>query len=145
MLEQTAEVITVSPEGTWVRAVESSGCGTCGGQGCSTRRIAEIFQDRPRGFVVQSSLPLEPGDRVVVGIAPGSVLSGAVRAYGLPLVAMLAGALMANTLFPGDGPAAAGLVAGGMFGWLAVRGSRVHRPVVLRRVDAISIQMKSCK
>ncbi|PKO73185.1 MAG: Fis family transcriptional regulator, partial [Betaproteobacteria bacterium HGW-Betaproteobacteria-17] len=42
MLEQTAEVIKASPDGLWVRAVEPSGCGTCGGQGCASRRIAEL-------------------------------------------------------------------------------------------------------
>ncbi|MCA1979813.1 MAG: SoxR reducing system RseC family protein, partial [Thiobacillus sp.] len=98
MLEQTAEVIAVAPEGAWVRAVESSGCGTCGGQGCSTRRIAELFRGAPRGFLVDSDVPLAEGERVVVGIEEGSVLSGAVRAYGLPLAAMLAGALLAQAV-----------------------------------------------
>lgn len=145
MLEQSAEVIDVGPQGAWVRAVESSGCGTCGGHGCSTRRLAEIFQRRPRGFLVESTLPLAPGERVVVGIAPGSVLTGALRAYGLPLATMLGGALLAQSVMPGDGPATAGLVAGGVLGWSLARGSRAQRPVVLRRDDSHPIQLKSFK
>ncbi len=136
MLEQTAEVIDVAPQGIRVRAVESSGCGSCGGQGCSTRRIAEMFRRAPCGFLVDSTLPLAPGDRVIVGIAPGSVLAGAWRAYGMPLAAMLSGAVLAQAVAPGDGPALVGLLMGGMAGVLAVRGSRGRRPQVLRHENS---------
>jgi sigma-E factor negative regulatory protein RseC len=133
MLEQTARVIRTAPEGVWVQAVEPSGCGTCGGQGCSSRRIAELFQRKPRHFLVDCDLALAPGDRIVVGITHGSVLRSALRLYGLPLVLMLAGALLAQALQPGDGPALAGMLAGGLAGWLAARGGQTRRPVVLRR------------
>jgi sigma-E factor negative regulatory protein RseC len=135
MLEQTAEVIKTASDGVWVQAVEPSGCGTCAGQGCSSRRIAELFQRSPRHFLVDCDLSLSPGDRVVIGVAEGSVLKSALRAYGLPLGLMLAGALLAQAIQPGDGPALAGVLLGGLTGWLAVRGGRVARPVVLRRED----------
>ncbi len=135
MIEQTAEVTKTASDGVWVQAVEPSGCGTCGGQGCSSRRIAELFQRSPRQFRVDCDLALSPGDRVVVGIAKGSVLKSALRAYGLPLVLMLAGALLAQALMPGDGPAVIGMLIGGLMGWLAARSGRVALPVVLRRED----------
>ena len=135
MLEQTAQVTRTAPEGIWVQAVEPSGCGACGGQGCSSRRIAELFQRKPRHFLVDCDLSLAPGDRVVVGIAKGSVLRSALRVYGLPLALMLAGALLAQALAPGDGPALAGMLLGGLVGWLAARGGRAARPMVLRRED----------
>jgi len=133
MLEQSAEVTKTASDGVWVRAVEPSGCGTCGGQGCSARRIAELFQRKPRHFLVDCELSLSPGDRVVVGIADGSVLKSALRAYGWPLGLMLAGALLAQALQPGDGPALVGMLLGAAAGWLVVRGGRASRPVVLRR------------
>jgi sigma-E factor negative regulatory protein RseC len=142
MLEQTAEVVAVVPGGARVQAVESSGCGTCGGRGCSTRRLAELFRRAPQGFLVDSALPLAPGDRVVVGIEEGRVLTGALRAYGVPLLAMLGGALLAGALVPGDGPAVAGLLAGGALGWAVGRGGRTERPRVLRREGDISIQLE---
>lgn len=135
MLEQTAEVTRTASDGVWVQAVESSGCGTCGGQGCSTRRLAELFQRKSRHFRVDSDLALTPGDRVIVGIADGSVLRSAWLAYGLPLVLMLAGALLAQAVQPGDGPALIGMLLGGVFGWLISRGGRAPCPVVLRRED----------
>lgn len=133
MLEQTAEVVKTAADGIWVQAVEPSGCGTCGGQGCASRRIAEMFQRKPRHFLVDCDLSLAPGDRIVVGIARGSVLRSALRAYGLPLGLMLAGALLAQAVLPGDGPAVVGMLLGGVAGWLAARGGRAARPVVLRR------------
>ena len=142
MLEQTAEVIKTAADGIWVQAVEPSGCGTCGGQGCSTRRIAELFQRKPRHFLVDCDLSLAPGDRVVVGIARGSVLNSALRVYGLPLALMLAGALLSQAVQPGDGSALLGLLLGGLVGWLAARGGRTARPVVLRREDNNLFRMR---
>jgi sigma-E factor negative regulatory protein RseC len=141
MLEQTAEVTRTASDGVWVQAVEPSGCGTCGGQGCSSRRIAELFQRKPRQFLVDCDLALAPGDRVVVGIAQGSVLKSALRVYGLPLALMLAGALLAQAIQAGDGAALIGTLIGGATGWLASRGGRTGRPVVLRREDGILFQV----
>ncbi len=142
MLEQTAEVVKTAADGIWVQAVEPSGCGTCGGQGCASRRIAEMFQRKPRHFLVDCDLSLAPGDRVVVGIARGSVLRSALRAYGLPLGLMLAGALLAQAVQPGDGPAVVGMLLGGLAGWLVSRGGRAARPVVLRREDVKLFHMR---
>jgi len=141
MLEQTAEVVHAVSDGVWVQAVEPSGCGTCGGQGCSSRRIAELFQRKHRNFLVECDLALAPGDRVVIGIAKGSVLRSAVRAYGIPLALMLAGALLAQAIRPGDGAAVLGMLIGGMVGWPLARSGRTARPVVLRREDGIPFQV----
>lgn len=142
MLEQTAQVIRTAPDGVWVQAVEPSGCGTCGGEGCSSRRIAELFQRKPRHFLVDCDLALAPGERIVVGIANGSVLKSALRLYGLPLVLMLAGALLAQAVQPGDGPALAGMLLGGLAGWLAARGGQTQRPMVLRRENDNLFRMR---
>jgi sigma-E factor negative regulatory protein RseC len=133
MLEQSARVVEASPEGVWVEAVEPSGCGTCGGQGCSSRRIAELLQRRPRRYRVDSDLELAAGERVVVGIAEGSVLRAALRGYGVPLLLMLAGALLADALWPGDLSAVAGMLAGGLLGWTGLRGRAAPLPMVVRK------------
>ncbi len=71
----------------------------------------------------------------MVGIADGSVLKAALRAYGLPLGLMLTGALLAQSLQPGDGPALTGMLLGGAVGYLVARMGRTARPIVLRRED----------
>lgn len=142
MLEQTAEVTRTASDGVWVQAVEPSGCGVCEGQGCSSRRIAELFQRKPRQFQVDCDLSLSPGDRVIVGIADGSVLKSALRVYAWPLGLMLAGALVAQSVDPGDGSAVFGLILGGVAGWVVARSGRVARPVVLRREDVKPVHVK---
>jgi sigma-E factor negative regulatory protein RseC len=136
VLEQHARVVTTSQDAVWVEAIEPSGCGTCGGSGCSTRQIAELFQRGPRHFRVDSAFDLKPGERVVVGVPDGSVLKIAFRMYGLPWLMILAGALFAHGLAPGDGIAVLGALAGAVLAWLWNRGGPSLRPVVVRRDDA---------
>jgi sigma-E factor negative regulatory protein RseC len=142
MLEQTVEVMKTASDGIWVQAVEPSGCGTCAGQGCSSRRIAELFQRKPRLFLVDCDLALSPGDRAVVGIANGSVLKSALRAYGQPLALMLAGALLSQVFVVGDGSALIGVLLGGVANWLLAHNSQAARPVVLRREEDMIHLMK---
>ena len=139
MLEQTVEVIKTASDGIWVQAVEPSGCGTCAGQGCSSRRIAELFQRKPRLFRVDCDLALALCERAVVGIANGSVLNAALRAYGQPLALILAGALLSQAITPGDGPALLGALMGAAASWVWARNSQAARPVVLRREEMIHL------
>ena len=55
---------------------------------------------------------------------------------------MLAGALAAEAVAPGDGPALIGMLLGGFAGWLAARGRKTQRPVVLRREDDNLFRMR---
>lgn len=142
MLEQTAIVVRAEPAGVWVEAVEPSGCGTCGGQGCGSRRLAEVFQRGARHFQVDSALALHAGDRVIVGIADGILLASAMRLYGIPLAAMLAGALLVQSIWPGDFSAAAGLLAGGVLGTWGARGGQAARPRVLRHESEAMVMKK---
>lgn len=143
MLEQHARVVQSSGQGIWVEAMEPSGCGVCGGQGCASRRIAELFQRGPRHYPVESQLPVSPGDKVIVGIPEGSLLRNAFFLYGMPLMLILGGALLLQLWFPGDLGAVTGAVLGvfvaGAFIALASRKRRSAQPVVLRRLVSASI------
>ena len=139
-VEQSARVVSVGAGSVLVEPVEpEGGCGACGGKGCGTRRLAELFSRRPRNFRADSELSLQPGDRVVVGVAEGAVLAAALRLYGLPLAAMLAGALAAEAWWGGDLAALAGFAAGGVLA-VAVRGRQGTRPVVLRQETLLPIK-----
>lgn len=148
MLEQRARVVQSSKPGVWVEALEPDGCGVCEGQGCASRRLAELFQRTPRQYPVTSRLPVLPGDSVMVGIPEGRLLRSALYLYGMPLGLIMGGALLLQAWFPGD----AGAVAGSLIGIVAAgvliaSSSRKHRadtqPVVIRRLIRASIVEES--
>lgn len=147
MLEQPARVIESSEAGIWVEPVAPSGCGVCAGQGCASRQLAEFFQRRPRRYRVQSILPLSVGDHVVVGLPDGSLLRSVFLFYGLPLVFILAGAVIAQLWRPGDAAAVSGALVGGCVAWglmfITRTGRGVHaRPEILRCEQLIAIPSK---
>lgn len=141
MLEQHARVVHSSGEDVWVKATEPSACGVCAGQGCTSRRIAELFQRLPRQYQVESRFPVSPGDNVIVGMPEGSVLRSALYLYGMPLLLMMGGALLAQLGWAGDGGAVAGAVLGLLMAGALIT-VRPHstltsvRPVIIRRSQA---------
>jgi len=78
----------------------------------------------------------------VIGIAEGSVLRAALRSYGVPLLLMLLGALLAQWFWPGDLAAVAGMLIGGLAGWAGLRKSTASLPVVLRKESTDGIWLK---
>ena len=120
--------------------------GSCGGcmsaalcgvkSGGTSRRIVA------RRFSLVNDVGLRVGERVVVGIAPATLLKASAVAYALPVVLMLVAAIVAQRLGGGgDGIGALGGLAGflaglGLARWRANR--MVRRgdltPSFLRRV-----------
>ena len=142
-IEGVARVVAEDGGMVWLEPEPTGSCGGCMSaaicghkSGSTSRRLAA------RRFALPNEYGLRPGDRVVVGIAHGSVLRSALRIYGLPLGLMLAGALIAQAIAPGDASAVAGMLVGGLAGGLVARGGRAARPVVLRREDDKRIHMR---
>lgn len=137
MLEQHARVVHSSEQGVWVKASDPTGCGVCAGEGCASRRIAELFQQKPRQYQVESSFPLTVGDEVIIGLKEGSLLRSALFLYGLPLVSIMAGAVSAQWSGGGDAGALAGALLGLLLSgtWIIRRytPNLVDRPSVIRR------------
>lgn len=144
MLEQHARVVSSVGAEVRVEAIEPEACGVCAGEGCASRRLAELFQRRPRQFPVACHLSLAPGDKVIVGIRDGSVLRSAVYMYGLPLMGLIGGALLLQVWFPGDAGAIVGAVAGlaaaAMYlAFTKQTGSLSQQPVVIRRLVEVAV------
>jgi len=85
---------------------------------------------------------------VIVGVADGMLLRGALLAYLLPLMLLFAGAILGQTAFAsaGEEPIVLSALAGLGLGFLAVRAlSRRfqndirYQPVVLRRAVATTV------
>lgn len=88
--------------------VESGGCGRCHEEGgCGGQNLTQMFCSGPKTYRVENSAGAEVGDHVTVAVTAGSVRRTANFAYGLPLLATIAGATLGMAL-AGDVGAMAG-------------------------------------
>lgn len=141
MIETRARVLSVRDGMAWVEASTEGGCGLCGGGtsgGCGAAGIARLFQWRRRtGYCVGNAVAARPGELVMVGTEDGVLLHAAMRAYGIPLLALLAGAF-AGSHFGADVHAALGGL-GGLALSLLIRGNNARAiPVIIRRLDGMA-------
>jgi sigma-E factor negative regulatory protein RseC len=147
VIEEQARVAETGDGYAWVEIQRRSACGSCQvNTHCGTAALAKFWSGRSVRTRALSKLPLQPGDEVIVGLADGVLLRGALLAYLLPLALLLAGALLGKAAFAGAGEELV-ILSGALglgLGFLAVRVmSRRFRedirfqPVVLRRVGNI--------
>ena len=146
MIEEPAVVVEAGAGYAWVETRRRSACGACSAsEGCGTAALARAWGERRARVRAISTLPLRPGDAVIVGLAEGALLRGSLLVYLLPMVLLLAGALLGQTAFAGAGeePVILSGAVGLGLGFLAARvASRRLRsdarfqPVVVRRLAA---------
>lgn len=145
MIEERAVVVEASAGHVWVETQRRSACGACSaGEGCGAATLAKVWSGRRTRIRVLSELSLQPGDEVIVGLAEGALLRGAIWVYLLPLALLLAGALLGQAVFASAGEepvvllGALGLGLGFLI--LRLRSQRFQndarlQPVVLRRLS----------
>lgn len=88
MLEQQALVIRTDGQKVFIQSLQGSACGHClQRQSCATTHYAGLLPDRE--MALSSPLPLQAGDRVIVGILENQLLRASLIMYLLPLVILL--------------------------------------------------------
>lgn len=94
MIEAQAVVVAVERGLARVRISDrQDGCGRCDEPGgCRSVRIAHAFKAPEEEFRVPDTLGLQAGDRVLVRMADGAPLRGAMVSYGLGAVLLVVGA-----------------------------------------------------
>lgn len=101
--------------------VDDRGCGRCNEPGgCGGKNIGTLLCGTSRIVQALNSQQHRVGDRVRVSVLDGSLRYSATYAYGFPLLALLAGALLGSALV-GEFGAIAGATAGLVVGWLGLR------------------------
>jgi len=148
MIEETARVVEVGPDGVWVETTRQSSCSSCSSKsGCGTATLGKVMGQKSSRIRVLGELQVEVGDQVVIGINDGALVRGSLAVYMVPLLGLIAGAIFGQWLAvqleaaPEIGEAvlgSAGLLAG--LGWLRIFSRRVsasedYQPVLLRRVE----------
>lgn len=97
MIEELAVVVDIDEHQVWVSSCAQSACVGCQQKSsCTTQALDSSFKKRP--VLIMSDLNLKIGDTVLLAIDEKHVLSAAFSMYLLPLLALLAGAGIAQTL-----------------------------------------------
>ena len=150
MIEERAVVAEAGIGYAWVEIQRQSACGTCqASSGCGSAALAKVWGVRSVRTRVRSAGSLRPGDEVIIGLTDGVLLRGALLVYLLPLMLLLAGALLGETVLVDAGEELVILFGalGLGLGLLIVRivSQRFQtdarfQPVVLRRVGNIFLK-----
>lgn len=97
---QEAEVISQLSKGlTKVKPCAAKGCGSCSlAGGCGQGVLSRWFASRAPNLSLQTSLQLQPGDRVLVGLEASQLNRAALLQFILPLLTLLLAAMLAEFL-----------------------------------------------
>ena len=95
MIEETGTIVEADEHYAWVEAASSSSCSHCtANQACGTASLQKWFNRRPNRLRVVNDQNLNAGERVVIGIPEQALVKGSFLVYMLPLLCMIAGAML---------------------------------------------------
>jgi sigma-E factor negative regulatory protein RseC len=98
MIEEEAIVIKASKENVTLEVVRSKPCGLCGQvRGCGNSIWGKIFSHRTGYIETRNHLNAKLGDVVILGIDETLMLKSSLMLYGVPLMLMFLGMVIANT------------------------------------------------
>ena len=126
MLEATGIITALDGAYAMVR-MDETGCGRCHEEGgCGGNNLGKMLCSSPQTFRVLNPGNVPLGSRVTVVIAEGAVRRSALLGYGMPLLALFAGAAGGMAL-AGEGGAISGAIIGLGVAWLALYFSWIRR------------------
>ena len=129
MIKETGRVVAIEEDGVWVETIQQSACQTCVAEkGCGQSLIAKMTGKTTVIRVLPGQYDISHigmDDSVVIGIPEHVVVSGTLLIYLLPLLTMIAGILLTDSLATTNSTSDLYPVLGGLFG--LVTGSLIVR------------------
>lgn len=157
MIEENARIVEIEKDFVWVETQRQSTCDACSvNKGCGSAVLATLLGSRRTRIKVLNTLSVAHGDEVVIGLKENALVQGSFAVYAVPLLALLAFALLGEYLNArlqiteteavSIAFGLAGLASG--FAWLRRYTARIskdpsYQPVVLRRTPAPAIPVAS--
>ncbi|QHB31679.1 SoxR-reducing system protein RseC [Yersinia canariae] len=140
MMKEWATVISWHNGVALLSCEPHSGCGSCHARsGCGSHLLNELGPESEHQLKIAISQPLEPGQKVEVGISESSLLRSAALVYLTPLIGLIAGGALFQALFITDALTALGAISGAGLGFLLARtvaikieGKSDYQPAVLQ-------------
>lgn len=156
MIEEHAIVVSVSGDAAMLEIIRKKPCGLCGkSRGCGISLWGKLFNHKSE-FKATNTIGAKVGDNVIVGVEEQALLKGSMTMYGIPLLALLLGALLGMVFLPADAAASqkdAYAVIGATIGlglslvWLKGHSagrvySSSHQPIILRTDNQVVMNLK---
>jgi sigma-E factor negative regulatory protein RseC len=146
MIEESATVVAIEKDNITVTSEIKSACSGCQQvDNCGSGQVAKAFPQKRLSLTVKSTLPLQLGDKVIIGLNETALLSSAWQVYLWPLFGLLIlawfGQWLVNTNIVGhEGFAILFAMIGGYVGFLLAKNQQSKReyctelsPKIVRR------------
>lgn len=126
MLEEHATVVALDNEYAQLEIIRKKPCGLCGKtRGCGVSMWGKLFNHRQKPLRLHNDIGAKVGDDVVIGIQEDAFLKSTLYLYGIPLMSLLAGAMLGSLFAQGqsaDAYAVTGAVLGLIIGYIWLKG-----------------------
>ncbi len=120
MIEEHALVLSLEQDMAVLEIFRKTPCSLCGQtRGCGVSIWAKLFRHNSHLFKARNPIQAKVGDTVVVGVEENALLASSSLIYGLPLLSLLLGAVLATWLFPSALHADRNAMLGAALGLLA--------------------------
>jgi len=103
MIEERAIVTGLDGDLAVIQMLRHSACNHCElNSGCGTGAIGRLLGHRSKPLTIRNKSNLRPGDRILLGMPDRAFLKASLLIYGLPLVGLIGGGLVAQWAFAGS-------------------------------------------
>lgn len=127
-VREQGRIVAIEADKIWVESINRSACAQCAAKAvCGQSALARWAETANLLAIPEVKPHLAVGQTVHFQVSGNALVRAALTLYLLPLVLLLLGAGLAFSVWPHDGVALAGAVAGLYIGmklapWLAVKG-----------------------
>ncbi|WP_051234045.1 SoxR reducing system RseC family protein [Halomonas halocynthiae] len=95
LVEELGRVVGCYDGGVWVEVQRQAACGSCSARhGCGSAQLSRLSRKPPLRFSMNTSLNLQRGDQVRLGLKATDIARASLLAYGVPLLLALVGAVI---------------------------------------------------
>ena len=98
MIEESGIVLATTGTEAWVETSRRSSCGGCSAKGCGTGALSQVLGGRSQRLRVHNPIAAARGEQVVLGIDESALLRSSLAVYLVPLLALLAGGLLGESM-----------------------------------------------
>lgn len=128
MLEEYAIVTACQGNEATLEIERRTACGLCGQKrGCGNATWGKLLGHSSHGFTAENAINAKVGNSVVVGIDESAVINSTFYLYALPLLGLIVGTVLANTLFNNQLYVMLGAIFGLALGFFWVKGHLIGR------------------